>query len=104
MCIELLMLSLLFRKYSKAKKTKEVRVKIWNQSIANMILMVLASYSPQILLAIIESIKRLGDTPGELGPSLIIGSASYNILIISALSMLVVSISNDNVNSLTISD
>jgi solute carrier family 8 (sodium/calcium exchanger) len=40
--------------------------------------------APEILLAIVESILRLGKPAGELGPSTIVGSAAYNLLMISA--------------------
>lgn len=58
--------------------------------------MALGSSSPEILLAIIETVTGLGKCPGELGPSCIVGSAAYNLLMISALSIYAVSEENDN--------
>jgi hypothetical protein len=40
--------------------------------------------APEILLAVVESVLRLGKSAGELGPSTIVGSAAYNLLMIVA--------------------
>ena len=40
--------------------------------------------APEILLAVVESILRLGKPAGELGPSTIVGSAAYNLMMIAA--------------------
>lgn len=39
------------------------------------------------MLSVIETIQRLGTVPGELGPSTIVGSAAFNLLLISAVSI-----------------
>ena len=57
--------------------------------------MALGSSAPEILLAIIETISSLGECPGELGPSTIVGSAAFNLLMISAVSILAVSKETD---------
>jgi solute carrier family 8 (sodium/calcium exchanger) len=58
-----------------------VKVKVWNPTIANLTLMALGSSAPEILLAIIETISTIdNDTPGELGPATIVGSAAFNLL------------------------
>lgn len=49
--------------------------------VANLTLMALGSSAPEILLAVIETILTLGEPPGELGPSTIVGSAAYNLLV-----------------------
>ena len=58
--------------------------------------MALGSSAPEILLNTIETIQTLGQKPGELGPSTIVGSAAFNFLIISGISILAVNESNDN--------
>ena len=63
----------------------EVSVKYWNPTVANLTLMALGSSSPEILLAVIETGLTLNSKPGELGPSTIVGSAAFNLLIISAI-------------------
>ena len=52
--------------------------------------MALGSSAPEILLSVIETTKDLDATPGELGPSTIVGSAAFNLLVISGLSILAV--------------
>jgi len=63
------------------------KLTIWNATVANLTLMALGSSAPEILLAIIETVVELGNCPGELGPSCIVGSAAYNLLMISAFSI-----------------
>ena len=75
------------------KITKKVAV--WNPTVANLTLMALGSSAPEILLSVIETVSTLGATPGELGPSTIVGSAAYNLLAISAVSVMAISPEND---------
>lgn len=49
--------------------------------------MALGSSAPEILLSIIETTKDIEATPSALGPSTIVGSAAFNLLIISAVSI-----------------
>jgi len=65
-------------------------VKVWNPTIANLTLMALGSSAPEILLSVIETVSTLGKEPGQLGPSTIVGSAAFNLLCISGLSILAV--------------
>lgn len=58
--------------------------------------MALGSSAPEILLSVIETVKNLGGCPGELGPSTIVGSAAFNLLVISAVSVYSVNETNDN--------
>jgi Ca2+/Na+ antiporter len=57
--------------------------------------MALGSSAPEILLSVIETVKNLGECPGELGPSTIVGSAAFNLLVISAVSIYSVNEDND---------
>jgi Ca2+/Na+ antiporter len=72
------------------------RVAVWNPTFANLTLMAFGSSAPEIILNVFETASTLGSTPGELGPSTIVGSASFNFLIISAVSILAVSEAYDN--------
>lgn len=63
-------------------------VDVWNATVANLTLMALGSSAPEIMLNVIETIMTLGEKPGELGPSTIVGSAAFNLLIISGVSIL----------------
>lgn len=58
--------------------------------------MALGSSAPEILLSILETCGNLGDCPGELGASTIVGSAAFNLLIISAVSLYAVNEKTDN--------
>lgn len=64
-------------------KKQVVTVKIWNETVSNLTLMALGSSAPEILLSVIEIIGR-GFEAGELGPSTVVGSAAFNLFIITA--------------------
>ena len=57
--------------------------------------MALGSSAPEILLAVIETVANLGACPGELGASTIVGSAAFNLLVITGLSIYAVSEETD---------
>jgi len=57
--------------------------------------MALGSSAPEILLSVIETSTNLGKCPGELGASTIVGSAAFNLLVISAVSIYSVSEATD---------
>ena len=52
--------------------------------------MALGSSAPEILLAVIETCQNLGGCPGELGASTIVGSAAFNLLVISGVCVMAV--------------
>jgi len=64
-------------------------VRIWNETVSNLTLMALGSSAPEIMLSVIE-ICFGGFHAGELGPSTIVGSASFNLFIIIAICMYVI--------------
>jgi len=64
-----------------------VDARVWNETVANLTLLALGSSAPEILLALMETVKGLGDPAGELGPATIVGSASFNLFIIIAVCM-----------------
>jgi Ca2+/Na+ antiporter len=57
--------------------------------------MALGSSAPEILLSVIETVGGLGKCPGELGASTIVGSAAFNLLVISGVSIYAVNEAND---------
>ncbi|XP_074650756.1 sodium/calcium exchanger 1-like [Tubulanus polymorphus] len=69
------------------KEKVEIEVLFWNETVANLTLMALGSSAPEIVLAIIETAVNLGNpTPsGSLGTFTIIGSAAFNLLVITAI-------------------
>jgi len=62
---------------------KQFYVKVWNDTVANLTLMALGSSAPEILLSVIEIIGN-DFLAGDLGPSTIVGSAAFNLLMIFA--------------------
>jgi len=66
---------------------QSISVSVWNPTIANLTLMALGSSAPEILLSIIETVSKLGKPPGELGPATIVGSAAFNLMVISAVTI-----------------
>ena len=69
----------------------ERKILFWNGTVANLTLMALGSSAPEILLNVLETVQNLGACPGELGASTIVGSAAFNLLVISGLSVYAVS-------------
>lgn len=60
-----------------------VEIRVWNDTVANLTLMALGSSAPEILLAIIEIVLLNKFEAGALGPSTIVGSAAFNLLVIT---------------------
>lgn len=67
-----------------------MEVPVWNPTMANLTLMAFGSSAPEIILSVLEALKDLGQPAGELGPSTIVGSAAFNLLVISGVSVLAV--------------
>lgn len=75
-------------RWDDEKKEKVKReVLIWNETVANLTLMALGSSAPEILLAVIETATTLGQERKEdsLGTFTIIGSAAFNLFIITSI-------------------
>lgn len=68
-------------------KVYQVAITVWNPTIANLSLMALGSSAPEILLSVIEATTTLGEPAGPLGASTIVGSAAFNLLVISAVAV-----------------
>lgn len=76
------------RRYDK-KTQRTTTVPVWNATVANLTLMALGSSAPEILLSIIELFQNEFFS-GELGPSCIVGSAAFNLLVISGVCIVVI--------------
>lgn len=77
--------------WDKEKSTMIViERQIWNGTVANLTLMALGSSAPEILLSVISTCKDINAIPPELGPSTIVGSAAFNLLCISGVSIIAV--------------
>lgn len=71
----------------EAEKKFVIEVPRWNATVANLTLMALGSSAPEILLSVIQTIQDLYAEPPVLGASTIVGSAAFNLLVISGLSI-----------------
>ena len=75
-------------KWDKEKNQKvEYEVLLWNETVANLTLMALGSSAPEILLATLETVLNLGsdEVQDSLGTFTIIGSAAFNLLVITSI-------------------
>jgi len=59
------------------------RVRTWNDTVANLTLMAMGSSAPEIMVNVVE-ITGAGFYSGDLGPSTVVGSAAFNLLVINA--------------------
>jgi len=62
---------------------EEVEVKVWNDTVANLSLMAFGTSAPEILLNVLEICFK-NFKASDLGPATIVGSAAFNLLIITA--------------------
>merc|ERR1719440_1201359 len=77
------------RRRVRLKTGRIITVRVWNDTVANLTLMALGSSAPEILLSVIELFKN-DMYSGDLGPSTIVGSAAFNLLVIIALCICVI--------------
>ena len=68
---------------------RELEVKVWNNTVANLSLLALGTSAPEILLSCIEIIFN-NFKAGELGPGTIVGSAAFNLLVISGICVMAI--------------
>ncbi|XP_072167708.1 sodium/calcium exchanger Calx-like [Diadema setosum] len=72
------------KRVNASGEVEEVEIRVWNDTVANLTLMALGSSAPEILLSIIEIVGN-GFESGDLGPSTIVGSAAFNLFMITAI-------------------
>ena len=65
---------------------QQLEVLTWNPTVANLTLMAIGSSAPEILLSSVELLGG-GMYSGELGPMTIVGSAAFNLLLITGICM-----------------
>jgi len=75
------------KKRVKGPNGRMFTVDVWNGTVANLTLMALGSSAPEILLSMIE-ISANDMMSGDLGPATIVGSASFNLMAITAVCIL----------------
>lgn len=57
----------------------------WNDTVAGLTLMAIGTSAPEIMIAVVEAFKGLGEPADSMGPGTIVGSATYNFFVISAI-------------------
>eukprot|EP00908_Phaeocystis_cordata_P011090 Transcript_21930.p1 GENE.Transcript_21930~~Transcript_21930.p1 ORF type:complete len:847 (+),score=396.79 Transcript_21930:160-2700(+) len=62
---------------------KIFHTQVWNATVANLTLMALGSSAPEILLNVVDVFKESFHA-SKLGPGTIVGSAAFNLLVITA--------------------
>jgi solute carrier family 8 (sodium/calcium exchanger) len=75
-------------RWDEEKQEKvEIKVLVWNETVANLTLMALGSSAPEIMLAVITTCSSLGkdQNKNDLGTFTIIGSAAFNLLMITGI-------------------
>jgi solute carrier family 8 (sodium/calcium exchanger) len=79
------------RKNPETNEEESFTALVWNPTIANLSLMALGSSAPEILLALIGAAQDLGTSNvDELGPGTIVGSAAFNLLVISGICVMAI--------------
>ena len=73
-----------------AEQQYQIEVPIWNPTLANLTLMAFGSSAPEIILNVLQAFSELGEPAGDLGPATIVGSAAFNLLVISGVSIIAV--------------
>ncbi|CAI6004758.1 unnamed protein product [Closterium sp. NIES-65] len=58
--------------------------KVWNSTVVNIALMALGTSAPEIVIAVVDALKHLNQGPGVLGAGTVLGSAAFNLMVISA--------------------
>ena len=72
-------------------EVEKVTTLVWNPTIANLSLMALGSSAPEIFLALIGAMRDLNTTNvDELGPGTIVGSAAFNLLVITGICVIAI--------------
>ena len=81
----------------KTGEKHQLEIMAWNATVANLTLMALGSSAPEILLSVIEIVTSEPSPcfSGALGPSTIVGSAAFNMLVICGICVICIPEKND---------
>ena len=59
-----------------------IGIPVWNPRIANLTLLALGSSAPEIFMCFINTFVSIDEVPSEFGPMVLIGSATFNMLVV----------------------
>jgi solute carrier family 8 (sodium/calcium exchanger) len=63
-------------------KSIMIGLSVWNPRIANVTLLALGSSAPEIFMCFINTFVSIDDVPSEMGPMVLMGSATFNMLVV----------------------
>jgi Ca2+/Na+ antiporter len=69
-------------------KVVKVDVPLWNEQVANVTLIALGSSAPEIFLCFFSVFKEVDAAPTPTGPMVLVGSAAFNMLVVTGVSIL----------------
>jgi Ca2+/Na+ antiporter len=69
-------------------KVVKVDVPRWNEQVANVTLIALGSSAPEIFLCCFSILKDVESPPNPIGPMVLVGSAAFNMLVVTGISIL----------------
>ncbi|KAL8603604.1 hypothetical protein ACOMHN_022556 [Nucella lapillus] len=72
---------------NKKDGIKTIEVKVWNDTVANLSLLAFGTSAPEIMMSVSETISNNFES-GELGPGTIVGSAAFNLFMITGICIL----------------
>lgn len=75
------------RKVHQIKNGKKVTIQVWNETVANLTMMTLGSSAPSMLLPVVQLFGNQFES-SSLGPSNIVGSAAFHLLVVTSLCVL----------------
>lgn len=72
-------------------KRMMIGIPVWNARMANVTLVALASAAPELFLCFFSTFADIESVPQDIGPMALVGSASFNLLVVTGVSILTIS-------------
>ena len=69
------------------EKTLDVERPIWNSQKSYITFLALASSAPEVFMCFFNTFSDVNKTPSRFGPIVLIGSASFNLLVVTAVAI-----------------
>ena len=60
----------------------------WNSQIANVTLLAIGTSAPEICLCFFSTFIEVGGAPNPLGPMVLMGTSSFNLLLVTGISII----------------
>ena len=72
-------------------KSMMIGIPVWNSHMANVTLLALASAAPEFFLCFFSTFADIEAIPQDIGPIVLIGKGSFNLLVVTGVSILSIS-------------